>query len=42
MDKCQKKSKLILVATKGLDKGIEQAQVGNRLSDISAAVQKRS
>ena len=35
-----KKSKLILVAKKALDKGIEQAQVGNRLSDISAAVQK--
>jgi len=34
------KKRLILVAQKALDKGIEQAQVGNRLSDISAAIQQ--
>jgi len=35
-----KKKQLIFVAKKALDKGIEQAQVGNRLSDISAAIQQ--
>ncbi|MGB8367366.1 MAG: type I methionyl aminopeptidase [Candidatus Babeliales bacterium] len=34
-----KKTKLIKAAQKALDKGIAQAQVGNRLSDISAAIQ---
>lgn len=34
------KKQLILVAQKALDKGIEQARVGNRLSDISAAIQQ--
>ena len=32
--------KLVAVAQESLDKGIEQAIVGNRVSDISAAVQK--
>ncbi len=32
--------KLIAVAQAALDKGIEQARPGNRLSDISAAIQK--
>jgi methionyl aminopeptidase len=32
--------KLVSVAQQALDKGIEQALVGNRLTDISAAVQK--
>lgn len=32
--------KLVKVAQQSLDKGIEQAVVGNRVSDISAAVQK--
>jgi len=32
--------KLVAVAQSSLDKGIEQARVGNRVSDISAAVQK--
>ena len=32
--------KLVTVAQQSLDKGIEQAVVGNRVSDISAAVQK--
>ncbi len=39
-EQVSKKKQLILVAQKALDKGIEQAQVGNRLSDISAAIQK--
>ncbi len=34
-----KKVQLIEVAQKALDKGIAQARVGNRLSDISAAIQ---
>jgi methionyl aminopeptidase len=36
----EKALKLVSVAKQALDKGIEQAQVGNRLTDISAAVQK--
>ena len=32
--------KLVAVAQRSLDKGIEQARVGNRVSDISAAVQQ--
>lgn len=36
----EKKQKLVSVAQVSLDKGIEQAVVGNRLSDISAAIQK--
>ena len=32
--------KLVEVAQKALDKGIEKARAGNRLSDISAAIQQ--
>jgi methionyl aminopeptidase len=36
----QEKRHLVDVAQKALDKGIEQAKSGNRLSDISAAIQQ--
>src|SRR5581483_625152 len=35
----EKAKKLVEVAKQALDKGIERARVGNRLSDISAAIQ---
>lgn len=36
----EKAKKLVEVAQSALDKGIEQARAGNRLSDISAAIQQ--